>query len=263
MEGFGFNKDLPSDLKDRAENIWIFNGNHVEDGNASGGLGLWQPLKPGNGTGFKSDGKTFEFSSRFGPEQSFGHKMATLSGEPVAIIKYARGGSALANGYGWGDWWVEDEGLNQFDFFLRCVDSAFANSDINGDGINDILIPAGIIWMQGESDAEHEVTAHAYKENLKNLMQAMREVFDNPELPIVLGKIADSGMDPEDGKMMNYLEVVQQAQLDFTDEDCCALLVNNTTHFNFLPDKWHYKSDNYIELGEAFAEAAFSFQTKQ
>ena len=29
-----------------------------------------------------------------------------------------------------------------------------AVKDINGDGVEDVLVPSGILWMQGESDAD-------------------------------------------------------------------------------------------------------------
>lgn len=51
MNGFGYNKDLPADLK-AFRNIYIFQGNSAPDGDPNGGSGKWDVLKPGNGTGF-------------------------------------------------------------------------------------------------------------------------------------------------------------------------------------------------------------------
>ena len=261
MEGFGYNKDLPPEMNKAIRNVWIFNGNHVPDNGSGGGLGLWTELKPGNGTGFSSDGKSNTYSERFGPELSFGLTIARhYPGKKIALIKYARGGTSLQykpSAFGtWNPEFYFGNGQNQYDFFLRTVHSALSESDIDGDGIRDILIPAGIIWMQGESDADHTIeTAGLYKANLKQMMQLFRAALHSKNLPVVIGLIADSKMD-EDGKMMDYLEIVQQAQREFVLEDKHSTIVESTLEYSFLPDKWHYSSANYIDLGEKFAEAA-------
>jgi len=261
MEGFGYNNDLPAELKKEIGNVWIFNGNHVPDNSMGGGLGLWTELKPGNGTGFSSDGKSNTYGERFGPELSFGSAISKhYPGKKIALIKYARGGTSLQykpSSFGtWNPDFCLGNGQNQYDFFLRTVHSALAESDIDGDGRTEVLVPAGIIWMQGESDADHTMeTAGLYKANLKQMMQLFRAALHNKNLPVVVGLIADSKMD-EDGKMMDYLEVVQQAQREFVLEDKHAAIVESTLGYSFLPDKWHYISVNYIDLGERFAEAA-------
>ncbi|KAF0199344.1 MAG: carbohydrate esterase [Bacteroidetes bacterium] len=260
MEGFGYNKDLPAELKEGSGNVWIFNGNHVPDNGSGGGSGLWTELKPGNGMGFSSDGITNIYSDRFGPELSFGSAISKLNpGRKIALIKYARGGTSLqykTSAFGtWNPDFSIGRGQNQYDFFLKTVHSALSVSDIDSDGRPDVLVPAGIIWMQGESDADHTMeTAGLYKANLKQMMQLFRAALHNKNLPVVIGLIADSKMD-EDGKMMDYLEVVQQAQREFVLEDKNAAIVESTLGYSFLTDKWHYTSADYIDLGEKFAES--------
>ena len=65
MNVFGYNKDLPSNLR-AFKDVYIFQGNSVADGEINDGIGYWDILKPGHGTGFKSDGKTNTLSDRFG-----------------------------------------------------------------------------------------------------------------------------------------------------------------------------------------------------
>ena len=60
-------------------------------------------------------------------------------------------------------------GINQYDNFLSTLKNAFAERDIDGDGTSDTLIPAGILWMQGESDAATAAVAGRYERNLKRL----------------------------------------------------------------------------------------------
>ena len=63
-------------------------------------------------------------------------------------------------------------------------------ADINGDGRLDRLIPSGIIWMQGESDAEHSRDAsEAYYGNLKNLIKLLRASLRNEKLPVIVVRL--------------------------------------------------------------------------
>ena len=91
-----------------------------------------------------------------------------------AIIKYAVGGTGLHLKTGYGNWspdFREGDGNNQYDFALNTFRNALSVSDIDGDGEADTLIPAGIIWMQGEADAHASAAcANAYFNNLTRLM---------------------------------------------------------------------------------------------
>lgn len=260
MDGYGYNNDLPQALQDEIKDVYIFCGNQVPDNTPNGGLGVWAPLKAGFGTGFNSNGVTNTYSDRFGPELAFGARIKALfPDQKIAIIKYSRGGTSIAAGAsGYGCWEPDfevGEGLNQYDSYFTTLRSAFADEDINKDGRRDVLIPFGIAWMQGEADANHTMaSAQAYETNLKRLMDLFRASLREDDLPVVIGQIADSGMDETDDKMMDHLEIVQQAQLNFTIKDRAAALVKNTENYEFLSDRWHYKSKNYIDLGQAFAE---------
>lgn len=259
MEGFGNNHELPERYKIPLAGVKVFTGNPAPDFKQDGGLGTWSTLQPGMGLNFKSDGKHNVLSGHFGPELSFGHQIAAINQQQaVAIIKYALGGSAL--GYGVGNNWYPDyrrgNGINQYDHFLATLNNAFSTPDIDGDGTPDTLIPAGIIWMQGESDAyDSEITARRYQHNLQHIMSLFRAALRTPDLPVVLGKITDSNMDPDDGLRMNWGSVVQQAQLNFVEQDTCAALVSVTEGFTHLDDGWHYHSKDYLTLGNAFANS--------
>ena len=66
---------------------------------------------------------------------------------------------------------------------------SMAVGDINGDGIKDELISSGIIWMQGEADAQHsQESADAYLFNLKRLMNLFRVALRQDDLPVIIGK---------------------------------------------------------------------------
>ena len=66
MEGFGYVNELPDSLKKKNKNVFIYQGNPTADNDKSGGLGKWDLLQAGHGTGFSSDGKSNTLSDRFG-----------------------------------------------------------------------------------------------------------------------------------------------------------------------------------------------------
>lgn len=263
MDGYGYNKDLPDELLNKSEEVWIFHGNPVSDDLPGGGLGLWEPLMPGHGTGFSSDGKSNELSDRFGIELTLARRLQELcEGERIALVKYSRGGSSIdslaAGTFGcWDPDFKGSTGMNQYDFFLKTVKKAMGTRDINDDGRADILVPAGIVWMQGESDASYtEEIAGTYYANLKRLMDLIRAAFHSDDLPVVIGKISDSWNDPVDSKRWNHCELVQYAQEKYARTDGFAAIVRSTRYYKYS-DPWHYDSDGYIDLGKQFAEALY------
>ena len=264
MEGFGFNAELPESALRPTDDVMIFTGQMALDNQTHGGVGLWQPLQPGFGTGFKTDGATNMLSDRFGPELYFGRTMAQRSSETrIAIVKYALGGSGLSVGVGFGNWHPDfsaGAGLNQYDHALKTLRNAHAQPDIDGDGLVDRLVPAGIVWMQGEADAfDSQEAADAYRANLERLMDLLRAALRVDDLPVVIGKVTDSGM-AEDGSVMDYIETVQKAQRDFASSDECAAFVTATDDIGHLDDGWHYDTNGVMRLGVAFAEAMIELE---
>lgn len=259
MEGHGLNAELPDTLVAEYENVWIFHGNPAPDDETNGGLGKWEMLKPGNGAGFSSDGIDNKLSRKFGIELSFAKRLQELyPNDKIALIKYARGGSSIDStaARNFGSWEFDYKGINginQFDHFLSTVREALKTRDIDGNGVEDELIPQGIIWMQGESDAIYEQVALRYFDNLKRLMDLIRASFRIDDLPVVMGKISDSGND-NNGKTWPYGELVQYAQEKYAKNNKKATIVRSTSYYNYS-DPYHYDSDGYIDLGEKFAEA--------
>jgi len=204
---------------------------------------------------FETNGNFNSPSKMFGPELSFADKMIE-SGEKIAIIKYSFGGTALYQGAGYGDWYPDQKRRNHLDNALATINNAFDVADINRDGRLDRLIPSGIIWMQGESDAEHSKEAsEAYYGNLKNLINLLRASLRNEKLPVIIGKINDSYMTPDGKPTQPFIETVHLAQKKFTEEDDCASYVTEIESYNFSDDAWHYDTDGFIKMGIAFAKS--------
>jgi len=266
MDGYGYNADLPDSLKGGYDNVWIFHGNAVADNEKGGGLGKWENLKAGHGTGFYADASANHLSDRFGIELSFAkHLQKLYPGEKIALIKYSRSGSSIdSSAARWFGSWEADfkggQGVNQYDHFLSTIRHASDTRDIDGDGINDYFKPCGIIWMQGESDALDEAVALRYHANLKRLMDLIRAALREDNVPVVIGKISDSG-DDKDGKVWDFGELVQYAQEKYAITDKRAAIVRSTQNYKYS-DPYHYNSAGYIDLGIRFAEAVYRLNKK-
>lgn len=265
MDGYGQNSELPAELAEVQQEVRIFHGNTGVDAAPVDGRGLWQSLRPGHGVGFQSDGAKNRYSNRYGVELSLAKRLSDrLPDANIALIKYSRGGTSIAaEAAGRFGCWEPDftggngegQGVNQYDHFLATIRYATAVDDIDGDGEADRLIPAGIIWMQGESDAAYtESVAMKYEQNLKRLMDLIRAALRVDDLPVVVGRISDSGQDETDKRVWDHGDMVRQAQADFVASDTAASLVTTTDNYGYS-DPWHYDSAGYVDLGQQFAEA--------
>jgi hypothetical protein len=268
MDGYGYVSDLPEDLRGPMRGVVIFHGNPAPDDSSSGGLGVWRPLRAGHGVGFSSDGASNSYSARFGIELTFAQRLRELDPDAnIAVIKYSRGGTSIdveaaGQSGSWDPDYGDRDGVNQYDHFLSTVRHAMSVGDIDGDGDPDELVPAGIIWMQGESDAYYTAEiAFRYRENLERLMNLIRAAFHADDLPVVIGRISDSGRD-EDGKVWDHGEVVRAAQAAFVERDAAAAVVTSTDEYGYS-DTWHYDSPGYMDLGRRFAEAVVNLNEQR
>ncbi len=258
MDGYGYVKDLPKSLNQPVNGVYIFHGNSTQDTFNVGGEGVWEVLKPGHGANHSSSFEGNNLSDRFGIELTFATEMQKFfPNENIALIKYSRGGTSIhkdaAGPFGcWEPDFKVGTGINQYDHFLATVKNACSAKDIDGDGEEDELIPAGILWMQGESDTGKPEWANQYSANLKRLMDLIRAAFRTDDLPVVIGRISDSG-NADDGKVWKYGREVRWQQARFINQDGNAALVTTTDNYDYS-DPWHYDSAGYIDFGKQFAK---------
>jgi hypothetical protein len=259
MDGYGFVDELPDSLADAFPDVQIFHGNTAADGESVDGRGIWAPLRPGHGSGFSSDGQENAYSDRFGLELTFAARLKELfPADDIALVKYSRGGTSIdteAPGNGtWDPAYDIGNGINQYDHFLATLRHAHASGDIDGDGLVDTLVPVGILWMQGETDGGHTpAVAERYEANLSELMDLTRAAMRLDDLPVVIGRISDSGED-EDGLVWDHGAIIRDAQAEFVRADGRAALVTSTDEYRYS-DAWHYDSAGYLDLGIKFADA--------
>ncbi|GAB5404643.1 MAG: sialate O-acetylesterase [Aureliella sp.] len=266
MEGFGSVVELPQEMNGPTEDVYIYHTQSTHDRKEFQSKTIWKVLTPGHGTDYRATGENVAVSSRFGVELSFASEMKKLyPGRKIAIIKYARNGSSISADspakQRWGCWepdFAEGTGelddINQYDHFLATLRDALRVPDIDKDGETDTLIPQGIVWMQGESDATAtEEVAKAYAANLKRLMDLMRAAFRQDDLPVVIGQISDSGQNAR-GRLWTHLEILQSQQQLFAKEDKAANIVQTTANYSYS-DPAHYDSAGYLDLGRQFARS--------
>ncbi|MEM6785160.1 MAG: sialate O-acetylesterase, partial [Bacteroidota bacterium] len=151
--------------------------------------------------------------------------------------------------------YTDEGGINQYDHALTTLRNALSVADIDGDGTLDRLVPAGVVWMQGEADAyDSQAAADDYRANIERLMDLLRAALRVDDLPVVVGKVTDSGM-ADDGTVMDFIGTVQAAQQDIVASDPCASFVTATDSLGYLDDGWHYDTEGFVRMGVAFAEA--------
>ena len=129
-------------------------------------------------------------SDLFGPEVAFGSAISSEVGSvnPVAIIKVARGGTNLDNDWRAADANIPgDQGGPLYAELLATIDAATAELTSNGD----TFTIRGFIWHQGEAD-DSNARASRYMDNFRNFVDGVRAHVGIPDLPFVIGELAQS-----------------------------------------------------------------------
>jgi hypothetical protein len=168
----------------------------------------------------------------FGPEISFGQTLRKKGHPPLGIIKASRGATTLAEHWNAGP----EKGI-LVKFLEDQIRSAQASRPLKF---------RGIIWMQGESDAETPARAQAYGENLAAFISTIREIVGDDTLPFYCGRV-----NPPADKFPE-VETVRRSQ-----ETCPAenFILIDCDDLQKVPDNLHYNTEGIIEAGKRFAEA--------
>lgn len=102
----------------------------------------------------------------------------------------------------------------------------------------------GVLWMQGETDANKKELAEKYKENLIKLIKAFRKEVEIDTLPFFIGKIQ--------AKRFLFLKEVWKAQEETVKETPYTVLVN-TDDLELHADELHFSAKGQLGLGKSFA----------
>ncbi len=208
---------------------------------------------------------------RFGPELAFAATYTNAHPEAsIYLIKYAVGGRPLHGGWDNQKWLGEAPGPGRETFYpgekpgdpnagtlhqnlLNVVRPALAH--LKNAGIDYRV--RGILWMQGEADAKHEIPARAYATSLKQWHLRLLEDIGADLCPLVYGQVLPH--EPALERFTNRSDVrASQSNLDHgsghSDSWEWATMVP-TEGMGLADDTVHYNAAGQWALGKAFAEA--------
>ncbi|MBN9522659.1 hypothetical protein J0H58_29740 [bacterium] len=191
----------------------------------------FEPLQPGWSVAPGKARPTALPSATFGPEVSFGRGLADrLKGKQIRLIKFAEGGTSLAK-----DWnpAVKDRLYPTFlDFTHKSL------KELTDAGHTATL--RGMIWHQGESDAE--LPAAEYEAQLTGFIARVRTDLAAPDLRFGIGEVIDNGK-----------RDAVRAALKATAEKVSGAFFVSATGLTSHDGGTHFDAASQIELGERFA----------
>lgn len=259
-----------------AVDVYLLSGqsNMAGSGQASQLGEMWrEPIEGAmwfNGKAFT----TYAVGKRFGPELGFAHYMRNNQpGRPdIYLIKFALSGQPLDAGWtkpdAQGGGWVGPEpGPNRTTFYpgtsaddpniglhykrLLAYTQA-AMKALEDDGKRPVL--RGILWMQGEADSKHEVSAGRYAETLALLKKRIESDLGSKSVPFVFGQVL-----PHEPALDRFTsrDLLRQrmAEADWRSESDRAIenvWMVPTEGMELLKDTVHYSTKGQLALGQAF-----------
>ena len=231
MTGWTPLSEIPIDLKHEYPEVIIW-----ADGEAETSLmRKWMNLIPGLGKSV----------SYLGPELTFGPELAKYyPNEKIALLKCSWAGTDLVT-----QWRPPSSGKTigyLYENFIKSVHDGLAALPAGTE-----FEIAGMIWMQGESDAIlTKAVADEYKYNLTNLISDLRSEFNVPQMPFVIGQISEARAWDAFGSTIRNAELEVSKNVSNT-----SMII--TADFG-LTDPAHYNGDGQIKLGQRFATSMYN-----
>jgi hypothetical protein len=174
----------------------------------------------------------------FGPELSFGARLHEFyPNDEIYLVKTGISGTTLG-----GDW--NPTSGATYNLFKSRTTAALNSLAAKNPTI------AGMIWMQGESDAATPSYATNYAANLKNFVNKVRTTFNAPNMKFVAGEITNMSVVALGATQANT-DLVRNSQANISSQ------IANSSSFNTDDLTWayygHYGTQGQIELGNRFA----------
>ena len=128
---------------------------------------------------------------------------------------------------------------------------------------------AGVIWFQGIQDGLWDSKANAYEVNLANFIRDFRKEFKSPNLPFVIGGLAEAG-----GKMGPNQQKVFDAQMAVGDPTKYPEFKGTVTSIDTRPmcfplaecpggrDRYKGNAESYLKIGEAMGKSMLELMEK-
>ena len=190
----------------------------------------------------------------FGPEVTFGRTMADFykpSGEKVAIIEFAMGGTSL-----YSDWNPSGvsgtTGKPNLYAHLKTVVAKGMDEFKKANPATTITID-GMLWVQGERDAKATKPGGVdysaqYEANLNAFIKDIRKTYGE-KLPFILSRLSSAQTAVGD-----HLNNLRASQEKVAAADPLTKMVD-TDSFPLNPDNLHFSAAGQQALGTAFAKA--------
>ena len=191
-------------------------------------------LNPGEPWSNAAQFTSGEDVKEYGPEYEVAQVVASAHPKDhIYIVKYASGGTALADQWDLADSW---NGYGAYAAMKQWVDCAVAAEPR--------ARVAGFFWLQGESDAINEQYAKNYEANLTVLVKKLRSDFKTPKLPVVIAKVHPGHSDRNYGSVwsgsMKGIDTVRAAQAKVAASIGYVAAVE-TSDLKLLTKEWRQK----------------------
>lgn len=252
MQGIGSLAELSDEDRTPCPNVFYWNGKSFE------------PLVPGRT-------KTSTRAGEFGPEITFAKAFAArVPDRDVYLIKHYVSGQPLHHGWHKDGFHEGPPAPGRLNFYpgetpddpnigqhYRTLRNTFRA------GLDDLrqrnvkFTVRGFLWMQGEADAKHAVSATEYAASLKRLKRRLEEDLAVPALPFVFGQVL-----PHEPAMERFTHrrEIRESQRNADEASGHADAIRgvkmvSTDGFPLKDDTVHYTAAGLAKLGRAFAEA--------
>jgi hypothetical protein len=187
-----------------------------------------------------------------GPEVGFARSLYAAGWRDVAIIKVYANFSRDVTSWPWSD------GGKLFETWTTFVDARLTELRHQGHTFR----VCGFVWHQGIDDAIHGTLAHAYEQNLSDLIEVLHNRYATKQTPFVLARsvmsrIAQREPDP---KQQSPMAVVRRAQMQIGATLPAVAWIN----VDDLPNvnTHHFDADGQLVIGGRFAKAFLTLQQK-
>lgn len=181
------------------------------------------------------------FSLAFAKEYIDGGKLK--DGRKLLIIRAAAGGTGFSD-HRWG--------MNE-DLYLRMMDMIRTAVELNPE--NRLV---AFLWHQGEADSVWHADYDKHYNNLRILVQSVRDTFNAPELPFIAGDFVYHWRDENADVCAPVLKAIRSVCADMNN---CAFVETDGLKSNWQelgdirPDPIHFSRRASYELGKRYYEA--------
>ena len=186
-------------------------------------------LRPGTGAN----------AHAFGPEITFGRAVADSQAMPLALIKCGRGATDLAVD------WDPATGPAYLDFRNTV---ATGMQKLRDAGYEPRI--TGMLWTQGERDANRGRTTAQYTADLNEFITDVRGRY-GADLPFFISRLSDNQL-PSQAAAFNLIRAAQDA-VAAADPHAFLIDTDGDAFSVFADDPIHFDSGGQIALGNAFA----------